>query len=151
MTSSTSRRPKPASAGLPRIDRTGKEILQAILEAGAEESAPLTITVSEEVAFDIRWRPLTWTAKSRAVSAATEYLSDVNPQTGAAVVRAVFHLDRYKKAALVEMVTSCPFDMTESVIERFPEHVGVQLDAIIPDPFTSTGVSEMGKDTGSSS
>lgn len=151
MTNSPPRRSKPASAGLPRIDRTGKEILQAILEAGAEESEPFTITVSEEVTFDIRWRPLTWTAKSRAVSAATEYLSDVNQQTGAAVVRAVFHLDKYKKAALVEMVTSCPFDMTESVIERFPEHIGVQLDAIIPDPFTSTGVSEMGKDIGSSS
>lgn len=151
MTNPKSRAAKPAGTTLPRIDRSGSEILKAILQAGAEESEPLTVQVDDEVSFDIRWRPLTWTAKSRAVSAATEYMSDSNPQTGAAIVKAVFHLDIYKKKALVEMVTHCPFDMTESVIERFPEHIGAQLDVIIPDPFTSVGVAEMGKDTGSSS
>lgn len=149
--STTARARKPVSAGLPRIDRSGKEILQAILEAGSRESEPMTIEVNDEVSFDIRWKPLSWTGKSRAVSAATEYLSDTNNQTGAAIVSAVFHLDKYKKAALIEMITSCPFEMTASVIERFPEHVGLQFDAIIPDPFTSTGVAEMGKDTGTSS
>lgn len=151
MTSQQSRRVKPAGSTLPRIDRSGQEILQAILEAAAEESEPLTILVNDEISFEVRWRPLSWTAKSRAVSAATEYSSDTNPQTGAPVVRAVFHLDVYKKKALVEMVTSCPFTLTESVIERFPERVGAQFESIIPDPFTSTGVAEMGKDTGSSS
>jgi hypothetical protein len=151
MTAQRSRAARPAAQGLPRIDRSGQEILAAILEAGAEEGEPLTIAVNDEVSFEVRWRPLTWTGKSRAVSAATEYASDTNPQTGASIVKAVFHLDVYKKKALVEMVTACPFAMSESVIERFPEAVGAQFDAIIPDPFSSAGVAEMGKGTGSSS
>ena len=151
MTSNTARRGKPVGSTLPRIDRSGQEILQAILEAGAEESEPLTIVVNDEISFEVRWRALSWTAKSRAVSAATEYVSDTNPTTGAAIVKAVFHLDVYKKKALMEMISSSPVTINESLIDRFPEHVGAQFDPIIPDPFTSTGVAEMGKDTGSSS
>lgn len=150
MTAAQSRRAKPAGSTLPRIDRSGQEILAAILQAAGDEES-LTVQVSDEVEFEVGWRPLGWAAKSRAVSAATEYVSDKNPQTGADIVRAVFHLDVFKKKALLEMVTRCPFTLSESVIEKFPEHVGAQFDAIIPDPFSSTEVPTMGKDTGSSS
>lgn len=150
MTATRTSRAKPAGSNLPRIDRTGSEILAAILQSGGDEES-ITIVVDEETAFEVGWRPLGWAAKSRAVSAATEYVSDKNPATGADIVRAIFHLDTFKKRALVEMVTRCPFTLSESVIEKFPEHIGAQFDAIIPDPFSSSEVPTMGKDTGSSS
>lgn len=145
------RRAAPPVGATPMPRPQKDNLLQAILEYSSTESV-ITVWLDEDTEFEIRYKPLTWLGKSRCVAKATEYLTDSNPDTGAATVKATFHLDIYKREALLAMVTHAPFTFNQSVIERLPEHVGMQLDGIIPDPFSaSVEAGPMGKDTGSSS
>jgi hypothetical protein len=132
---------------LPRPSKRPAEILQAMLEANSDLEV-LTVRFGEDE-LDFHYRPLGWLAKSRCVSAATEYSSDINPETKAQVVRANFRYDIFKKAALREMISNPPFPLTDSLLDRLPEEVGAQFDAIIPDPFSSGAGAAMGKDSGS--
>lgn len=110
----------------------GIALLQAFLESG-EDVIPLTVQLGEnEVVF--QYKPLTWTGKSRCVSAATEYLSGTDAK-GGQIVKVVFHMDAYKKACLREMMVNPPVPMTDAILDKLPESIGAQFDAIIPDPF----------------
>lgn len=111
----------------------GIELLQAFLEAGGEDVEKLEVEINGKT-VTFQYKPLGWMGKSRCVSAATEYVPHQDAK-GTMSVKVTFHMDVYKKAALREMLVDPPIPMTDAVLEKIPEPVGVQLDAIIPDPF----------------
>jgi hypothetical protein len=153
MTTPTQKRQAPGarrpSVTLPRPKASAQEIAALLLtESSAEDE--LTIRIDDEHEFTVVYRPLSWLAKSRCVSAATKY--EMSTDSNAQEVNASFRLDVYYKMALKEMIVRSPVPLTDVMIDRLPSRVGEQFNAIIPNPFTDSAMVEtLGKDTGSSS
>lgn len=120
----------------------GMELLQALLEAG-----PSTDTLQLKIAgktVPVVYKPMGWMAKSRCVSAATQYIPEQG-KNGQMSIRVVFAMDVYQKRALAEMVVSSPIPLTDVVLEKLPEDIGRQLEVIIPDPFATAQQVEIAK------
>jgi hypothetical protein len=110
----------------------------AVLEAG-QLTKELEIRITDdpdEEPLVFRYRPLGWLAKSRAVSAASEFAARQKGDSGEYEVSTIFHLDIYKVVALRAMLVDPPIPLDDKVLENMSPEIGEQFDTIIPDPFT---------------
>lgn len=113
---------------------TPMELLHAALESGSQ-TQELDLKIGGQ-AFTIRWRPLTWLEKSQVLSAAMEYTT-VEGKDGPELVAKLRH-DTFRREALKIMIVDSPIPLTsDKVLDRLPEELGVQLEEIIPSPFSS--------------
>lgn len=129
---------------LPRPDSSVGEIIKEMLE-DSSSSTPLNIMYKGR-SFDLYYKKLNWLAKSRCVSAATEYgASGEKDMNGNPIIKGIFRLDVYKKEVLKEILANPPFPLTDNLLERIPDEIGSQLEGIIPDPFTASSTPDSGK------
>ena len=114
--------------------------------AQANRTTPLVVRVAgKDITFN--YKKLGWLGKNRCISIAMEYYAE------GAEVKGRLHLDRYKAAALGQMLVDPPWPITTQVLEALDDEAGAAFDSIIPDPFDtgSKRVSASGKELEGSS
>lgn len=130
------------TAAAPPAELNGSTLVRHILEAGAEVQTLLLTVKGVEEPVPFRYKKLGYLAKSRCVSLATDYVGDVD-SVGNASVKAVFHLEKYKREAIKVMFGDKALNnlvpITDAVIDALDEDMGEQFDSILPNPF-GTGV-----------
>lgn len=116
------------------------DLLQHLLESGSTVQ-DLDLNVPGLGDYVFHYQPLGYLAKSRCVSAATEYMPELNNAGAVIGIKSVFRLDIYKKLAIKEMFgdkgLKNPVPITDQLLEKLSEDIGSQFDAVIPDPFGS--------------
>lgn len=118
---------------------SGLQLLQALAQSGDKLDELEVPIAGQNVKF--YYRKLGWLAKSRCISYATEYSAETGAK-GQPQVKVTFRLDKYKMAALQEMLVNPPVPMTEALLEKLDESVGAVFDSIIPDPESTAPKAE---------
>ena len=138
-------------ATLPPRPRSNMEAKAALIELLSEldDVETLIVTIKgKEIEF--QYRSLGWLAKSECLSLATDYkTTGERDSNGDPQVKAVFHIDVWKAEVLKRILVDPPIPITDQLLARLPEEVGIQFDSIIPSPMSLEAVGEMGKASGS--
>lgn len=116
---------------MPAKNSNAMDALQMIL-AKANEVNSIELNIYGEK-ITLNYKPLGWRSINRSLSAAMEYGQTVEDQGS---VSSRFRIDKYYIAALNEMIVNPPFPLTETFWNALPREVGIQLEAIIPNPFS---------------
>lgn len=107
----------------------------------AEEPEDFVLDLGDGETITIKVKPLTWFDESDAAAAAFQLMVKTDGD-GKPVPMVEYNVTKFRTVMLKARIVDAPFPVTDQFLRRLKPAVGQQLDALVPDPFSSMKLSE---------